>query len=140
LWPPAPALSTKDGYAQAIIAEGVRRNVTARGIKIALATALVETNMRMYANSKDQASLLLPHDAVGSDGMSVGLFQQQNFAEWKSLECRMDAACSAGTFYEHLEQLDYNNEGRPPGNFAQAVQRSKFPERYDHRFGEASTL
>ena len=139
-WPPAAALSTKDGYAQAIIAEGMRRNISPRGIKIALSTALVETNMRMYANSKDQASLLLPHDAVGSDGMSVGLFQQQNFAEWKSLECRMDAACSAGTFYEHLERLPYDDDGRSPGSVAQAVQRSAFPDRYDQRFGEASGL
>jgi hypothetical protein len=31
----------------------------------------------MYANSKVPEILALPHDAVGSDGMSVGLFQQQ---------------------------------------------------------------
>ena len=137
-----PPERSRDGYALAIIEEGIRRGITERGIKIALSTALVETQMIMYANSKDPASLRLPHDRVGSDGMSVGLFQQQNFAEWGSLQCRMDPACSAGKFYEHLVRFDYNSPAKSPGTYAADVQRpaAQFRGRYDERFGEASDL
>lgn len=133
-------LTQQSRYALAIIVEGQRRGITPRGIQIALATALVESNLTNYANSKDPASMALPHDAVGSDGMSVGIFQQQDFPEWGPLECRMDPACSAGTFYDHLIRLDYNNEARSPGSYAQAVQRSAFPDRYDERFDEAVAI
>lgn len=135
---PAPP-SKADQYALAIIGEGQRRGITARGIQIALTTALVESNLTMYANSNDPASLNLPHDAVGSDHMSVGLFQQQDFPPWPSLECRMDAACSAGGFYDQLVKLDYNG-GDSPGSYAQAVQGSAFPDRYDERWDEAVAL
>ena len=46
-------------------------------VAIGLATVGVESNYTVYANPKVAGSLDLPHDAVGSDGMSVGPFQQQ---------------------------------------------------------------
>src|SRR5215472_5872087 len=98
-------MASRDDNAGAIIREGQKRGITPRGIAIALATAIVESDLTMYANSNDPASLALPHDAVGSDHMSVGLFQQQNFPEWGTLQCRMDPACSAGTFYDHLVRV-----------------------------------
>ena len=146
---PLPEEPHRDRYIRDIIAEGNRHGISERGIEIALATALVESNITMYANSNDDASLALPHDAVGSDHMSVGIFQQQDYPEWGPLECRMDAACSAGVFYDHLvginlgdddNPIDYNNPARSPGQFAQAVQRSAFPDRYDERMDEASAL
>jgi D-alanyl-D-alanine carboxypeptidase len=133
----AAPMSRQDRYALLIIQEGQRRGISERGIEIALATALVESNLTNYANSNDPASMNKPHDAVGADGMSVGVFQQQNFAEWGTLDCRMDVSCAAGTFYGHLAAFDYNDPDQSPGSFAQAVQRSAFPDRYDERFGEA---
>lgn len=62
------------GYARAIVAEGRRQGITVRGLIISLATVLVETNLWMYANGKVPESLKIPHDKVGSDGKSVGLF------------------------------------------------------------------
>lgn len=131
---------TADDYAKAIIGEGQRRGITPRGIQIALAVALVESNLTMYANNAVPESLNFPHDAVGSDGTSVGLFQQQNFAEWGTLACRMDPACSAGTFYQHLVAYSYDSDDHTPGYYGQAVQRSAYPDRYDQRIDDAIHL
>lgn len=142
--PVAPALSSKDRYALAVIAEGKRRGITARGIKIALATCLVESNLTMYANVKVPESLKLPHEAVGSDGMSVGLFQQQvimgNGWWWGDAATCMDPTKSAGLFYDRLAKLDYNNPNRSPGSYAQDVQKSAYPGRYDERYGDAEAI
>ena len=134
---PAP-LSKSDQYATAIIAEGQRRGITPRGIQIALATALVESNLTMYANSSVPESLALPHEAVGSDHDSVGLFQQR-CPMWGPAAVLMDPTQSAGLFYDRLANLQYNG-GNSPGWYAQAVQRSAFPDRYDQRFNDAVAL
>lgn len=135
---PTPPLSTKDRYALAIIEEGRRRGITPRGIRIALATALVESNLVMYANSAVPESLNLPHEAVGSDYDSVGLFQQR-CPMWGPAATLMDPAKSAGLFYDRLADLDYNGS-KSPGWYAQAVQRSAFPDRYDQRYGDATAI
>jgi hypothetical protein len=133
-----------DDYARAIISEGQRRNVTPKGIQIALATALAESDLRMYANQNDPDSMNFPHDAVGRDHQSVGLFQQQPW--WGSIECRMDAACSAGQFYngvggcKGLTDFDYNSDAESPGSYAQHVQVSAVPDAYDKRWNAAVAL
>lgn len=129
----------REPYIRAIIAEGRRTNITPKGIQIALATALVESNLKMYANSSVPASLALPHDAVGSDYDSVGLFQQR-CPMWGPVEVLMDPAQSARLFYNHLVKLDYNSDDQSPGSYAQEVQRSAFPDRYDERWDEAVSL
>lgn len=136
-----------DDYALAVIREGQRRGITARGIQIALATVIVESGypIKMWANSKVPESLTLPHDAVGSDGYSVGLFQQQVVMSsmgwwWGDCATCMDPTKSAGLFYGRLANLDYNNTSRSPGSYAQQIQQSAFPSRYDQRFAEAVTL
>ena len=131
-------LSTRDQYAQAIIAEGQRRGISARGIQIALATALVESDLVMYANYSVPDSLNIPHQAVGSDYDSVGLFQQR-CPMWGPAAVLMDPTKSAGLFYNQLQRLDYNGP-ESPGSYAQAVQRSAFPDRYDQHFNDAQTL
>ncbi|OFN80040.1 tape measure domain-containing protein [Corynebacterium sp. HMSC070E08] len=122
-------------YADAIIKEGRRRGITDTGIKIALATALVESGMKMYANPADPASMQMPHDAVGYDHDSVGLFQQRNNGAWGTTADRMDPAKSAGMFYDQLVKADYNTGD--PGAHAQRVQVSAFPGRYAQRMDEA---
>lgn len=125
-------------YADEIIKEGRRRGISDRGIKIALATALVESNLKMYANPADPASMKMPHDAVGYDHDSVGLFQQRNNGAWGTTADRMDAAKSAGMFYDKLDDADYNTGDE--GAHAQRVQVSAFPGRYSQRMGEAQGL
>jgi hypothetical protein len=143
--PPTPELSRADRYALAIINEGKRRGVSPRGQKICLATGLVESNLTKYANSKVPESLKIPHDAVGSDGYSVGIMQQQVVMEngrwwWGDVATCMDPTKSAGLFYDRLVKLNYNDLNRSPGSFAQDVQRSAYPGRYDERYTEAEQL
>jgi N-acetyl-anhydromuramyl-L-alanine amidase AmpD len=135
---------SKDDYSRAVITEGQRRAITERGIVIALATCLVESNLTMYANAKVPASMSIPHDAVGSDGYSVGLFQQQvrdtgNGWWWGSAATCMDPTLSAGLFYDRLAKLNYNGPNSP-GSYAQAVQGSAFPDRYDKRIADAQAI
>lgn len=139
-------MTSKDEVARAIIAEGQRRGITVRGIQIGLATGLVESNLTVYANAKVPESLKLPHDAVGSDGYSVGPMQQQvrkgATGQWWWGDARtcMDPTLSAGLFFDRLARLDYNNTSRSPGSYAQQVQQSAYPDRYDERFNEAVAL
>ena len=138
---------TSDDYARAVITEGQRRGITARGIQIALATVIVESGypIKMWANSKVPESLDLPHDAVGSDGHSVGLFQQQIVMSsvgwwWGDCATCMDPVKSAGLFYDRLTRFDYTSAARSPGSFAQEIQQSAYPDRYDQRFPDAVAL
>ena len=141
-------MPTSDDYARATIRAGRDLGISVRGIKIGLATNIVEVGypLKMYANSKVPESLKLPHDAVGSDGLSVGTFQQQirrgtNGAWWwaDAATC-MDPYKSAVLFFTRLKALHYTDTTRSPGSFAQAVQGSAYPGRYDQRFSEASAL
>ena len=140
LVPPTAPPSSSDRYALAIIEEGQRRQISPRGIQIALATALVESGdpLQMWANSTVPESLNLPHDAVGSDHDSLGLFQQR-CPMWGPADTLMHPTASAGLFYDHLEKLDYNGPDSP-GSYAQAVQVSAFPDRYDGKFDAAVQL
>ncbi|AYQ99975.1 lysin A [Mycobacterium phage Nebkiss] len=132
---------TNDVYAREIIRAGKDQGITPRGIVIAFATVFVESNWKNYANSKVPESLALPHDAVGSDGKSVGLFQQQvvwgNGWWWGDAATCMDPYKSAVLFFQRLKKLDYNNTSRSPGSYAQDVQKSAFPDRYGQRMAEA---
>lgn len=133
-----PAQTSGNKYADAIIREGRRRGITDKGIQIALATALVESGLRMYANPADPGSMKFPHDAVGHDHDSVGLFQQRNNGAWGTVADRMSPSKSAGMFYDRLDDANYN-EG-DPGAHAQRVQGSAFPGRYAQRMDEAARI
>ena len=151
---PPPQLSRAQRYAQIIMNVGAQLGITPRGQKIALSVGLVESELTNYANSNDPPSLALPHDAVGSDHMSVGWAQQQ--PNWGPLEVRMDIAGAARLFYlcdngpgtRGLTKIrdhdgnpyDYNDTSRTPGFYAQKVQGSAFPDRYDQRFADAEQL
>lgn len=135
---------TKDDYAREVLRAGRDLGVTPRGIVIAFATVSVECDWVMYANAKVPESLALPHERVGSDGFSVGLFQQQivktaNGYWWSDAATCMDPYKSAALFFGRLKKLDYNNASRSPGSYAQAVQQSAFPDRYDQRMSEAQS-
>lgn len=92
-------------------------------IQIALATALVESNLR-NVNHGDRDSL--------------GLFQQRPSQGWGSPEQVMDPTYAATQFYTRLLGIDW--QSMSPGAAAQAVQRSAFPGRYDERFPEAQSI
>src|SRR5699024_2955326 len=138
-------LSREDRYALATIKEGRRLGISRKGICIALSVELVETNLTMYANSNVPESLNFPHDAVGSDHDSTGLFQQRQ--AWGPLSETMDPTLSARLFFlgghagqRGLTDFPYNSDARTPGGWAQAVQVSAFPDRYDERWAEAQEI
>jgi hypothetical protein len=140
-----PTLTRAEGYAVRIINTGRLRGISPKGIQIALATGLVESNITVYANQKLPKSLALPHDAVGNDGYSVGIFQQQvmdtgNGWWWGDEATCMGVESSAGLFYDRLVKLPYNGTSKSPGAFAQQIQGSAFPDRYDQRWDEAVAL
>lgn len=139
------ALSRTDQYALAVIQAGRKRNISQRGICIALSVPFVESGWKMYANSNVPASLNVPHDAVGSDHDSTGLFQQRQ--AWGPLSSTMNAELSAGLFYDGgaagqrgLTDFDYNSNSKTPGQWAQAVQVSAYPDRYQQHWDDAVAL
>ena len=122
-------------YASEICAAAKERNLGRDGARNGIATALVETNLTMYANNAVPESLKYPHDAVGSDHDSVGLFQQRQ-AGWGTLAQRMNPRASAGLFFNKM--MTFNWRAMDPGAACQRVQVSAFPGRYSQRMGEAT--
>jgi murein DD-endopeptidase MepM/ murein hydrolase activator NlpD len=125
--------------ASAIVQVGARMRIPRQGIVVALAAAHQESRFLNYANDgrggdlrPDQAGIArsreLPHQAVGSDHGSLGVFQQQ-WPWWGSMSELMDPATSAAKFFQRLVEV--------PGwstmavtRAAQAVQRSAYPDAY----------
>jgi len=124
-------------YVKEIVRAGSASGVGRPGNVIGVATALVESGLKMYANRTVPASLGFPHDAVGSDHDSVGLFQQRQ-AGWGTLAQRMNPFASAQLFFNALNR--FNWRGMAPGPAAQRVQRSAFPGRYAGQMGRAGQL
>lgn len=106
----------------------------ARAADIALGVCLVESGLLIYANPSVPGSLALPHDAVGHDHASVGMFQQQ-VPGWGTVIRCQGARSSSLHFYSRLMRLDWT--GKSNGRLAQLVQVSAFPDRYAQRDAEA---
>ncbi|MFC0314480.1 phage tail tape measure protein [Gordonia phosphorivorans] len=144
--PVAPAATSTrpdgwEGYSYDITKAAQDLGLPKRAAIIGNGTALVESGdpMKMWANNAVPESLSFPHDAVGSDHDSVGLFQQRDNGAWGTIEERMSPSGSAKLFYNALgnvpgwEQMDM-------GAAAQAVQRSAFPDRYAAMMPRAEEL
>lgn len=125
--------------AAAVVSQGRRMGIPDRGIVVALATAAQESRFKVYANDGKGAdlaseqrrvgeSMKLPHDAVGTDHGSVGVFQQQ-WPWWGSMKQLMDPASSARIFYEALLKVK-GWESMPVTVAAQTVQSSAYPSAY----------
>ena len=131
--------------AAVVINEGRRLRVPTQGIVIALAVANQESRFLNYANdgrggdlAPDQRgierSLGLPHEAVGSDHGSLGVFQQQ-WPWWGAMSDLMNPAQAAGKFYRALLDGVGMGSRMPVTVAAQRVQRSAFPSRVRRRRG-----
>lgn len=137
------------GYAAAVVVKGEEMGLGENAWVIAIATTLVESGLKMYANTNVPESFDRYHDedwynpptgAVGSDHLSVGLFQQQTF--WGPLDVLMDPDGSAGLFYDKLKDLDWQGADTDvkKGILAQTVQVSAFPDRYAEQMGRAREI
>ena len=127
--------------AATIIATGKAQSIPARGQLIALMTALTESSLRVLSNTTDYpGSADLPNDGDGSDHDSLGMFQQRPAAGWGTVKNLMDPVWSSRAFYGGTTGP---NHGSPrglldipdwqtlePGDAAQAVQVSAYPDRY----------
>lgn len=96
---------------------------------ITIMTVLVESRAKIYANSTVPESMGYPHQKVGSDHDSVGLFQQRPSQGWGPVKDLMTVDYSTEQFLKALSQVKGWKE-MPLGDAAQAVQRSGVPDAY----------
>lgn len=132
--PPGPPGAVVAGFgggqlvnAGVVVAVGQEMRVPQRAWVVATATAMAESRLRILANAGVPESLALPHEGVGVDHDSVGLFQQR--ASWGPVGERMDPKASARLFYRRLVAVA-GWEGMPVTVAAQRVQASAFPDAY----------
>lgn len=122
--------------------------VSEKGLTVMVITVLQESKFWNYANSSVPESLTYPHDQVGSDHDSVNPFQQRG--NWGTVAERMDLAYATKAFFGGP---DGPNKGSPaglldkagwesmePGQAAQAVQVSAYPDAYDQWVPAAKTI
>jgi len=141
-----PGLTPAQAHnAQVIAAVGAARKLPTQAIAIAVAVAIAESTLLNFANDGTSAdygyfaeghrqlngqerataaqSLHFPHDAVGHNLDSEGLFQQRPSAGWGTSAQLMNPATSAGKFYDQLVKISGYATG-DPATIAQKVQGS----------------
>ncbi|MCP2282820.1 Peptidase family M23 [Promicromonospora umidemergens] len=129
-------------HAATIITTGSRTQGVGRdGVLVALMAALTESHLRMLANPGAYPdSTTHPHDGVGRDHDSLGLFQMRPAAGWGTVAQLMDPTYQARAFFGGstgpnngsprglLDIPDWQQ--LPKGAAAQAVEVSAYPDRY----------
>lgn len=127
-----------------VITEVAReRGLDQAAAEIAVATSLAETGLINFANDGTselsaveigrplsdlerevaRRSLAYPHDEVGNNLDSIGLFQQRPTTGWGAPERLVDPRSASGLFYDHLLKIpDWQSE--VPWQTAQQVQSS----------------
>ncbi|KAK3307851.1 uncharacterized protein B0T15DRAFT_86811 [Chaetomium strumarium] len=128
----------QSSHARAIIAQAKKDGVGRHGCEAGIATALVETNIYVYANKNVPKSLNYPHDKVGSDHDSVGIFQQR-VMYYPDIAADMDPAKSAGQFFKKMKGVS-GWKTMAVGKLCQKVQVSAYPDRYAKRVAEATKI
>ena len=118
----APADRDQLANATTIYRVGRAMGIPAAGIRIAIATAIVESVLRNLNHG---------------DRDSLGLFQQR--ASWGSAADRTNPEKAARLFYNALKRVP-GWQTMTLGAAAQAVQRSAFPERYAQHAAEADRI
>jgi murein DD-endopeptidase MepM/ murein hydrolase activator NlpD len=131
-------------HAATIVTIGARTPNTGRqGVLIALMAALTESTLRMLANtSAYPESAEYPHDGVGSDHDSLGLFQMRPASGWGTVAELMMPEYQARAFFggplgpnagSPRGLLDISGwQQMDAGEAAQAVEVSAYPDRYQN--------
>jgi len=114
-----------------------------QGALVALMAALTESRLRLLANSTaypDSAGY--PHDGEGSDHDSLGLFQMRPSTGWGTVAQLMDPVYNAKAFFGGPTGPNYPSprglldipgwQSLDPGQAAQAVEVSAYPDRYQN--------
>ena len=114
---------------QTIIGVAKGKGIPQRGWIVALATAWQESQVLVLANPNVPQSMSLPHEGVGSDHDSVGIFQQRPSQGWGTVPQLMDPTYSASAFFNALLKVQ-GWESLPVTVAAQDVQGSAYPDAY----------
>ncbi|WP_394163531.1 M23 family metallopeptidase [Galactobacter valiniphilus] len=144
-----------------IINEASKAGVGRKGAVIALMTAMQESTLLNHANDGSfirpatssvlsaaawakartvaMESMKYPHEAVGSDWDSIGLYQQRPSAGWGTVEQIMNPSYSAATFIQRMKKIP-DWEHKAYGQVAQAVQISAFPDAYNKHQSTAEKI
>ncbi len=125
--------------AKVIVDVGVDLKVPRQGLVIAVATAMQESTLLNYASGVLPESQDYPHQAIGWDHDSVGLFQQRPSSGWGSVRDLMRPAYAAEAFYQALLEVPGWQE-MSLTMAAQAVQISAFPYAYAQHEQRATTV
>ncbi|MGX7673349.1 hypothetical protein [Plantactinospora sp. DSM 117369] len=125
--------------AHTIVQVGVKMDIPRRGLVVAIATAMQESNLYNLASGVLPESLDYPNQGVGYDHDSVGLFQQRPSSGWGTVADLMRPAYAAEQFYAALLQIPGWQEMSVTAA-AQAVQVSAFPDAYAQHEGRAGTV
>nr|WJZ50374.1 GH184 muramidase [Trichocladium asperum] len=125
-------------HAKAIVGQAKKDGVGRHGCEAGIATALVESTMYVYANNKVPKSLNYPHDRVGSDYDSVGIFQQRAIY-YPNIAADMDPARSAGQFFAKMKGVS-GWKTMAVGKLCQKVQVSAYPDRYAQQVSKATKI
>ena len=126
--PPHRWDSTQRDNATTIVQVGLALGISERGLVVALATAMQES--QLYN---------LGHLGANNDHDSLGLFQQRPSMGWGSEAQLTDPVYSATVFYLALQRVS-GWESMQVTVAAQRVQRSKFPNAYAKWETDATSL
>jgi hypothetical protein len=137
--PPAGLDQAQTDNAAAIASAARQRGLPRRAVVVALATAMQESDLHNLANPAVPESLGYPHQGVGGDHDSIGLFQQRPSQGWGTVPELMDPAHSAGLFLDRLVKVP-GWDSMSVTDAAQAVQRSAFPSAYQRHQPVAEQL
>lgn len=115
--------------ARKIIEVGQGMGASDKQIKAAVSTGIVESKLTNLGDLGKR-----------NDHQSHGVFQQQPFAEWGTLNQTMDVAHAATRFFEHAARMD--KEGLSAGELAARVQRPRKDLRglYGEAMGDAEKV
>lgn len=113
------------------------------GAVIAIMAALTESSLRMLANTSTYPdSANYPNDGNGSDHDSLGLFQMRPQSGWGTVAQLMDPVYQAKAFFGGPTGPNYPSPrglldipgwaGMDPGQAAQSVEVSAYPDRYQN--------
>ncbi|MGC4875706.1 peptidase M23 [Micromonospora sp. DT43] len=139
---PAPVAGLDDDQmenAEAIVRAGRKMGIPRRGLVIAVATAMQESNLYNVASGVLPESQDYPHQGVGWDHDSVGLFQQRSSSGWGPVGRLMDPEFATRQFLTALEQVPGWQQMRLT-DAAQAVQVSAYPEHYQQHEWRATRV
>ncbi|WP_189043908.1 hypothetical protein [Micromonospora sonchi] len=125
--------------AKVIVDVGVKLKIPRQGLVIAVATAMQESTLLNYASGVLPESQNHPHQAIGWDHDSVGLFQQRPSSGWGSVRDLMRPAYAAQAFYAALLKVP-GWQQMSVTMAAQAVQVSAFPYAYAQHEERARTI